>query len=114
VAADAAVAGTVTQYTIPRDIRTVYQLWVLWKVGDRNMPSIQHLEHMFGAAWRPACEKTFFHRRKVIIDELERRAAAEPMRPEASIAVEMDLEHGGGSLDKLQKAIKEQWKKAEG
>jgi hypothetical protein len=77
------------------------------------MPSIQHLEHIFRATWRPAYEKTFFHRRKVIIDELERHATAQPMRLEASIAVEMDVERAGGSLDKLQKVIKEHRKKAE-
>lgn len=101
------------RYVLSREIRTVKDLWTLWRLGGWGMPSVEKLEHDFGASWRPASEKTFFHRRKVIVDEISRRAALRRAVPECIIVDEMDLERAGQSLEKLQKAIKERRKVCE-
>jgi len=54
----------------------VPQLWREWTVGLGNGLSVQGLEDLYGARWRPAhSEKAMYSRRKVIIDEIRRRQA---------------------------------------
>ena len=64
------------QYRMSRTIITVNDLWQEWTVGLGLSPSIQALEGTYGAKWRASqSEKVFFIRRKVIIQEVQRRQA---------------------------------------
>ncbi len=68
------------------------------------------LEQRWGARWRPVSEKAFYSTRKVIIDEVARRAAAKGLT-EYEVAREMDREKGSASLDKVMKLIRSRGKK---
>src|SRR3954451_20975707 len=73
-------------------IQTVLELWREWTVGlGFGQPSVQSLEDSYGAIWRPEQkERVFFSRRKVIIDEIRRRAA-ERGGNTAAIVEELEL-----------------------
>jgi hypothetical protein len=73
------------------------------------MPSISSLEQRWGTRWRPVSEKAFYSTRKVIIDEVARRAAAKGLT-EYEVAKQMDREKGSASLDKVMKLIRSQRK----
>lgn len=58
-------------YLLSRTIKTVPELWREWTQGLGSNPSVQSLEEIYGAAWRPLqSERVMFSRRKVIIDEI--------------------------------------------
>lgn len=67
------------------------------------------LEQRWGARWRPVTEKAFYSTRKVIIDEVARRAAAQGLT-EYEVARQMDRQKGSASLDKVMKLIRSQRK----
>ena len=69
------------------------------------MPSISSLEQRWGARWRPVSEKAFYSTRKVIIDEVTRRAKDKGLT-EYEVAKQMDREKGSTSLDKVMKLIR--------
>ncbi|KAM4057633.1 centromere DNA-binding protein complex CBF3 subunit, domain 2 domain-containing protein [Hirsutella rhossiliensis] len=59
----------------------------------------------WGARWRPSAEKNYFSTRKIIVDEVRRRAQSDGLT-EDIVARQMDEERGPSSLDKLFKAIR--------
>ena len=67
------------------------------------MPSIDSLEERWGTKWRPSD----FSSRKVVIDEVVRRARAQNL-PETVVAEQMDREYS--SVDKVFKAVREKKK----
>jgi hypothetical protein len=69
------------------------------------MPSVISLEKRWGARWRPQSEKAFYSTRKVIVDEVARRAAAKGLT-DYEVARQMDREKGSASLDKVMKTIR--------
>lgn len=63
-------------HTMSRTINTVPDLWREWMFGLGSAPAIQALETAYGARWRPSQqERVFFGRRKMIIEEVQRRTA---------------------------------------
>ncbi|KAK4118625.1 hypothetical protein N657DRAFT_651095 [Parathielavia appendiculata] len=64
----AAVASNVPRFEVPLDIRSIPDLWLLWRYGRAGMPSIESLEANYGAAWRPKSQKSVFCGRKAIVD----------------------------------------------
>lgn len=78
-------------YQMSRTITTVMDVWREWEKGLGGNYPVINLERMYGARWRmDQSERMLFSRRKVILQELERRRTANPnMDPEA-IAEELD------------------------
>jgi hypothetical protein len=93
------------QYKLPRTTKSIVDLLKIWREGLAGMPSIDSLEARWGARWRPASEKSFFCKRRIIIDEVVRRAAATG-QTEHETAKKMDLERGSASLDKIIKILR--------
>ena len=67
-------------YRISRTIQTIPELWREWTVGLAGQPSIEQLDALYGASWRTgpiiASECQFYSRRKTLITEIRRLAAA--------------------------------------
>lgn len=95
--------------------QTCRDLLDLWKVGKGPLRALDQLnaEHK-GTGWRDSSgqQKTLYSLRYSIIKEIRERAVAEE-KSEETVANELDLLRltKGGSLDKVQKFIKEQKKK---
>jgi hypothetical protein len=50
-------------YQLSCTIQTVPDLWREWTCGFGNQPSVQSLESLYGAAWRPeAKDRVLFSR----------------------------------------------------
>ena len=96
-------------YRLPRDTKSVVELVQIWREGVAGMPSVTSLEQRWGSRWRPASEKAFYCTRKIIIDEVARRAAAKGLT-EYEVAKQMDREKGPASLDKVMKVIRSRQK----
>ena len=48
-----------------------------WTVGSMSCPSVEELDKQYGTRWRPEHkERQFYSVRKVIVEELRRRAVA--------------------------------------
>ena len=77
--------NVVHPYAMCRSLVSVADLWREWYTGLLGSPSIQALETAYGAKWRTSSgEKMFFGRRKIIIDEIQRRLQTGES-PEAAI-----------------------------
>ncbi|XP_044715315.1 transcriptional activator of glycolytic enzymes domain-containing protein [Hirsutella rhossiliensis] len=61
----------------PRSVKSVQELLRLWRQGWGEMPSVDSLERDWGARWRPSAEKNYFSTRKIIVDEVRRRAQSD-------------------------------------
>ena len=59
-----------------------------------------------GSRWRPSSEKQYFSSRKMIVDEVTRRAVAQQV-PEDVVVKQMDEERGSKSLDKVFKSFRD-------
>ena len=71
-------------FKLPRSVKSVQELLRLWQQGWAGMPSIDSLERQWGARWRrarwrPLAEKNYFSTRKVIVDEVRRRAQSKAL-----------------------------------
>jgi hypothetical protein len=93
-----AQAAEVPQYRMSRAIQTIPELWQEWTVGLQGQPSIERLDELYGSSWRPgpaaASERQFYSRRKTLITEIRRLAAAirAPPDEEAYSRVVVQLE----------------------
>ncbi|KAM4063419.1 centromere DNA-binding protein complex CBF3 subunit, domain 2 domain-containing protein [Hirsutella rhossiliensis] len=92
-------------FKLPRSVKSVQELLRLWRQGWGEMPSVDSLERDWGARWRPSAEKNYLSTRKIIVDEVRRRAQSDGLT-EDIVARQMDEERGPSSLDKLFKAIR--------
>ncbi|XP_044717002.1 transcriptional activator of glycolytic enzymes domain-containing protein [Hirsutella rhossiliensis] len=101
----AAWAARTSELQAPRSVKSVQELLRLWRQGWGEMPSVDSLERDWGARWRPSAEKNYFSTRKIIVDEVRRRAQSDGLT-EDIVARQMDEERGPSSLDKLFKAIR--------
>ncbi|XP_044715192.1 centromere DNA-binding protein complex CBF3 subunit [Hirsutella rhossiliensis] len=64
-------------FKLPRSVKSVQELLRLWRQGWGEMPSVDSLERDWGARWRPSAEKNYFSTRKIIVDEVRRRAQSD-------------------------------------
>jgi Transcriptional activator of glycolytic enzymes len=86
------------QYRMSRTVQTIPELWQEWTVGLQGQPSIERLDELYGSRWRsgPASvsERQFYSRRKTLITEIRRLAAAvrDPPDEEAYHRVVLQLE----------------------
>ena len=62
------------QIRFPRTLRTVGDLYQLWRHGFAMMPSVDELEKRWGSRWRLRNERQLFSMRKVVMDEVIRLA----------------------------------------
>jgi hypothetical protein len=89
-------------YTLSRVVNSVPELWREWTQGLSGQPSVQSLEDQFGTAWRPEPkEKTYFSRRKVIIDCIRTAIARGESSASAVTRLETLRMEGNWSLSKL-------------
>ena len=106
------LVGDVPSYKLSRDVYTVPELWREWTVGLQGLPSVDELNRLFEARWRPASERQYYSSRKVIVDEIRRRATgAIGATMEArlvTVVEEMEEQRKatGASLDKVYKTLK--------
>jgi hypothetical protein len=71
------VESYVPSYRLSREVYTIPDLWLEWTVGLAvGLPSIDELDHRWGTRWRSPKERQYYSTRKVIIDEVRRRAAS--------------------------------------
>ena len=100
----------IPQFEFPLDLRSVRDLWAVWKNGRAGMPSIESLEADYGPAWRPKHQKSVFCARKAIIDFVTQKARERGGEHDVgvhSLAITRIEELCvNWSLDKVRKAIK--------
>lgn len=65
---------TPPRFRFPQSVKTVMELWRLWRHGLPPMPSIQSLEERWGARWRARADRQYFSIRRRIFDEIVRRS----------------------------------------
>jgi hypothetical protein len=106
----ASVKPQVPKFEFPLDIKTVSDLWHLWKQGRAGMPSIESLEATWGSTWRPKSQKSVFCGRKAIVDFISRKLhelGGETNVAEHSRVIQrIEQLCPEWSLDKVTKAIK--------
>ncbi|KAK4242960.1 transcriptional activator of glycolytic enzymes-domain-containing protein [Corynascus novoguineensis] len=96
------------QIKFPRTLRSVADLYQLWRYGFGMMPSIDELEKRWGSRWRLRNERQLFSIRKVVIDEVVKVASARGW-PEEDAVKELErqrVERGNLSLDAFAKQLK--------
>ncbi|KAF1987333.1 hypothetical protein K402DRAFT_393038 [Aulographum hederae CBS 113979] len=77
-----------------------------WTQGLSGQPSIQSLEDQYGVSWRQSPkEKTFFSRRKVIIDCIRTAISRGEFSASAVVRLETLCANGGWSLSQLYKRL---------
>jgi hypothetical protein len=111
-----AQAVEVPRYRMSRAVQTIPELWREWTVGLQGQPSIERLDELHGPSWRSgpaaASERQFYSRRKTLITEIRRLAAAirAPPDEEAYNTVVLQLEderrRAGASLSKVIDTLK--------
>ena len=70
------VESYVPSYRLSREVYTIPDLWREWTVGLAvGLPSIDELDRRWGSRWGSPKERQYYSTRKVIIDEVRRRAA---------------------------------------
>ena len=112
----AQAAEPALQYRMSRTLRTIPELWQEWTIGLQGQPSIERLDELYGSSWRSgpaaASERQFYSRRKTLITEIRRLAAAikAPPDKEAYNIVVLQLEdkrkRAGVSLSKVIDVLK--------
>jgi hypothetical protein len=111
-----ATEAPLPQYRMSRTVQTIPELWQEWTVGLQGQPSIERLDELYGSSWRSgliaASERQFYSRRKTLITEIRRLAAAvrTPPDKEAYNTVVLQLEderkRAGASLSKAIDTLK--------
>lgn len=108
----------VPKYTLSRRISTIPEMWREWTVGTMGCPSVEELDQRYGSRWRPEHkERQFYSVRKVIVEELRRRAIEKGGYKEniAAVVEEMEIERtrSGVSLAKISGILRKQAKERE-
>jgi hypothetical protein len=104
------------QYRMSRTLQTIPELWQEWTVGLQGQPSIERLDKLYGASWRSgptaASERQFYSRRKTLITEIRRLAAAIKDPPDEGayntvvLQLEDERKRAGASLSKVIDTLK--------
>jgi hypothetical protein len=111
VAAPTLIAGAFAPAPvyIQRVLRTVKELWREWKEGIAGGPAVEQLEKEYGHHWRTdAQQKTWFCRRKVILDEVLR--LVDSSIPLADAIKKLDSDRGSRSLNSFSDELRKQRK----
>ncbi|KAF1984287.1 hypothetical protein K402DRAFT_395948 [Aulographum hederae CBS 113979] len=98
--------GQMSPPKLSRVVNSVPDLWREWTQGLSGQPSIQSLEDQYGVSWRQSPkEKTFFSRRKVIIDCIRTAISRGESSASAVVRLETLRANGGWSLSQLYKRL---------
>jgi hypothetical protein len=103
------LAEAMPSYKLSREARTIPDLWREWTVGLAGLPSVEDLDRMYGARWRCGNERQYYSTRKVIIEEIRRRAgdaATDGRLREVVMQMEEERLASKVSLDKVIKILK--------
>jgi hypothetical protein len=87
-------------------VYTIPDLWRKWTVGLAvGLPSIDELGRLWNSRWHSPKERQYYSTRKVIIDEIRRRATT---YGEAQAVARMEEERPAAkaSLDKVSKMLR--------
>jgi Transcriptional activator of glycolytic enzymes len=113
----AKASSSVPEYSMSRTIQTIPELWQEWTMGLHGQPSIERLDELYGSRWRTgpgkASERQFYSRRKTLITEIRRLAAAQGASQggdpyKAVIAqLEEQRKQAGASLSKVIDTLKQ-------
>jgi Transcriptional activator of glycolytic enzymes len=101
--------ASVPSYKLSRQVRTVTDLWKEWTVGLAGQPSVERLDNDYGSSWRTGAERQYYSSRKVIVDEVRRRAgprAGDTAYKKVAETMEKDRDRAKISLDKMFKNLK--------
>ena len=111
-----AQAAEAPQYRMSRTLQTIPELWQEWTIGLQGQPSIERLDELYGSSWRSgpaaASERQFYSRRKTLITEIRRLAAAIKAPPDKEaynivvLRLEDERKRAGISLSKAIDALK--------
>jgi hypothetical protein len=89
--AAAGAAAEPPAYRLSRTVSTIPDLWKEWTVGLGSGPSVQSLEDLYGARWRPSPEeRVFFCRRKAIIDWIRTKQRSRPSAEPMVVVMELE------------------------
>jgi hypothetical protein len=100
------VESHVPSYRLSREVYTIPDLWREWTVSLAvGLPSIDKLDCLWNSRWRSPKERQYYSTRKVIIDEVRRRATT---YEEAQAVARMEEERLAAkvSLDKVSKMLR--------
>ena len=100
------IESRVPSYRLSREVYSIPDLWREWTVRLAvGLPSIDELDRRWGTHWRSPKERQYYSTRKVIIDEVRRRAAS---YGEAQAVARMEEERlaAKASLDKVSKMLR--------
>ncbi|EAS32210.3 uncharacterized protein CIMG_13776 [Coccidioides immitis RS] len=107
IAPASASASVPATYQLSRTITTVPDLWQEWTVGLGGGPSVQSLDALYGAKWRPGgTERMFYSRRKVIIDYINRQRQGSASGSAAVEELELVRQRGKLSLNRLSRMLR--------
>lgn len=82
----------IPNYKMLRSLRNVVGAWNEWDTGIGGHPAVKNLEANYGATWRSkGSERTYFCKRKVLIDYIIRKASEENI-PEIEVAERLDAD----------------------
>jgi hypothetical protein len=106
----AADGPQIPRFEFPLDLKSVRELWTVWKHGRAGMPSIESLEADYGSTWRPKHQKSVFSARKAIIDFIAQKARERGDEHDVGlhslVITRIEELCADLSLDKVRKAIK--------
>jgi hypothetical protein len=100
------VESYVPSYRLSREVYTIPDLWREWTAGLAvGLLSIDELDRRWGSRWGSPKERQYYSTRKVIIDEVRRRAAS---YGEAQAVARMEEERlvAKASLDRVSKTLR--------
>ena len=100
------VESCVPSYRLSREVYTIPDLWREWTVSLAvGPPSIDELDRRWRSRWCSPKERQYYSTRKVIIDEVRRRAAS---NGEAQAVTRMEEERltAKTSLDRVSKMLR--------
>lgn len=108
----------VPKYTLFRKIYTIPETWREWTIGTMGCSSVEELDQWYGSCWRPEHkERQFDSVRKVIVEELQRRAMEKGGYDDniAAVVEEMEVEkiRSGVSLAKISGVLRNKAKQRE-
>jgi hypothetical protein len=93
------------KYKMFRGSNSVLQLWTEWTLGLAGGPSIEALDHCWGARWRVGSEAMFYSRRRRVIREIRRRVQDGTARDDRQAIDQLEQLRGKHSVDWLCKHI---------
>ena len=98
-------------FTMDRTIQAVPSVWREWTEGLGGRPSVEAMDQQYGARWRVLQrDRTFYCRRKPIVDEIRARVVQGVARSEAEAVAQLEVwrQERGWSLNKLAISLGQQ------